>query len=355
MAKRKARDEGGGSWLDTYADMVTLLLTFFVMLFSMSSVNEEKWEQLVRAFSRKGEDTAQVVIAPEGDGDDVGRNQSEFPPPGGEAELETESNLPKNFDELFEYLKTYVEESNMSASVSVEGDEESVYIRFQDNLFFDPDKFDLKPASTDILSFLGTALKNLEEQILTINISGHTAAVPGIDYYPVSDWMLSSERASAVAIFLEEKSGVNPNILLPIGYGKNHPIADNETAEGREKNRRVDMLIVSKSSESGNEQLLKQILDGTYDTTQYPQEGGLPDVLMPDEKASGSAEGTPAEGTPSEEAPGGETPSEGTPAEAATPEQATSSGSDTAGQADGEGPDAKAQADGQATSPAQSE
>lgn len=346
MAKRKREDSSSYNWMDTYGDMVTLLLTFFIMLFAMSSVNEEKWEQLVRAFSRKGEDTSQVVIAPEGDGDDVGRNQSEFPPPGGEADLETESNLPKNFDELFEYLKTYVEDNNMSASVSVEGDEESVYIRFQDNLFFDPDKFDLKPASTDILGFLGGALKNLEEQILTINISGHTASVPGIDYYPVSDWMLSSERASAVAIFLEEESGVNPAILLPIGYGKNHPIADNDTAEGREKNRRVDMLIVSKSSASGNEQLLKQILDGTYDTAQYPQEGGVPDVLMPDGGLLVLPEDTPPEGT----AP------EGTAPEGTAPEEATSAASEpAAGQADGESANGEAQAAGQEASPAQPE
>jgi chemotaxis protein MotB len=285
VAKRKRDDGSSYNWMDTYGDMVTLLLTFFIMLFSMSSVNEEKWEQLVRAFSRKGEDTAQVVIAPEGDGDDVGRNQSEFPPPGGEADLETESNLPKNFNELFEYLKTYVEDNDMSASVSVEGDEGNVYIRFQDNLFFDPDKFDLKPASYDILGFLGAGLKNLQDQIMTINISGHTAAVPGTDYYPVSDWMLSSERASAVAIYLEEEAGINPVILLPIGYGKNHPIADNDTAEGREQNRRVDMLIVSKGNDAANQQLLKQILGDSYDDTQYPQDGNLADVLLPDEEA----------------------------------------------------------------------
>lgn len=283
MAKRKRDDGSSYNWMDTYGDMVTLLLTFFIMLFSMSSVNEEKWEQLVRAFSRKGEETSQVVIAPEGDGEDVGRNQSEFPPPGGEAELETESNLPKNFDELFEYLKTYVEDNNMSASVSVENSEGNVYIRFQDNLFFDPDKYVLKPASKDILGFLGAGLKNLEDQILVINISGHTASVPGIDYYPVSDWMLSSERASAVAIYLEEETGVDPAILLPIGYGKNHPIADNDTAEGREQNRRVDMLIVGKGNNMANQQLLQQILGDTYDATQYPQDGGLTDVLLPDD------------------------------------------------------------------------
>ncbi|MCI8622830.1 MAG: flagellar motor protein MotB [Provencibacterium sp.] len=321
MAKHKSHDEGGGgSWLDTYADMVTLLLTFFVMLFSMSSVNEEKWEQLVRAFSRKGEDTSQVVIAPEGEGDDVGRNQSEFPPPGGEADLETQSNLPKNFNQLFEYLKSYVDENNMGASVSVEQSEGSVFIRFQDNLFFDPDKFNLKPASHDILNFLGDGLKSLQDQILTINISGHTAAVPSMEDYPISDWMLSSERASAVAIYLEEEKELNPAILLPIGYGKNHPVADNDTPEGRERNRRVDMLIVSKDSDADHQKLLQQILEGTYDPTQYPQNGGVSGVLLPD----GMLEELPEEAPSENSAPG----------EADTP----SASSAPEGQADGNNP-----------------
>ena len=66
--RRKGEENGGDTWLNTYADMVTLLLTFFIMLFSMSSVEEEKWEMLIKAFNNRGDETSQIVLTPEGDG-----------------------------------------------------------------------------------------------------------------------------------------------------------------------------------------------------------------------------------------------------------------------------------------------
>ena len=274
--------------MDTYGDMVTLLLTFFVMLFSMSSVDQEKFDVIVKAFSKMNAETQQIVMAPVGEGDDLATNQGEFLPPG--EQLDLQKDLPKSFDELYQYLKEYVKQNGMEGSVEVKKGDGAVFIRFEDSIFFNPDSFDLKPTGTNILDFLGNCLKNVEEQILTININGHTAAVPNVDHYRISDWRLSSERASSVAIYLEEQKEIPPKKMIPIGYGKNFPTATNDTSEGRKRNRRVDMMIISTESNMTDEEILKTLLAGTFDDSKYPEFGSSKDILVPPEGAPSEEE-----------------------------------------------------------------
>lgn len=276
--------------MDTYADMVTLLLTFFVMLFSMSSVEQNKWEMLVEAFSKKmGVDTDQLVLTPNGEGEQVGTNQGFATTEQSSYDDIPSDALPIDFDELYQYLKNYVEQNNMSASVEVSKTQDSVFIRFRDNIFFNPDSAQLKKDSYDMLEFLGDCLKSVEDQILMVNINGHTASV-AYDHYPVSDRMLSSQRASNVAIYLEERKQMDPSKLVAIGYGKNYPVDTNDTPEGRAKNRRVDMIIVSTESALSNDALLSRFLSGTFDDTKYPQAGS---GLIPSD-VSGSQTATPS-------------------------------------------------------------
>lgn len=281
MARKKIEDEPCGNWMDTYGDMVTLLLTFFVMLFSMSSVDKEKFDILVKAFSNANAETQQIVITPEGQGDQMGTNQGDQPPPGDGENLDLQKDLPKDFDELYQYLKAYIKQNGMEGSVEVKKGNGSVFIRFEDSIFFNPDSFELKQTGNEILDFLGNCLKNVDEQIMTININGHTAAVPNVENYRISDWRLSSERASSVAIFFEDQKDIPPRKLLPIGYGKNFPTASNDTAEGRKKNRRVDMMIISTESTLTDEEILRTLLAGTFDDNEYPKVGSSKDILVP--------------------------------------------------------------------------
>lgn len=286
MARRKQRpEEDTGSWMNTYSDMVTLLMTFFVLLFSMSSVDAEKWERFVRAFANPGTDTAQVVINTDGsmEGTQPLPNQSD-----GEQLLEPEdpdaetAPLPVDFSDLYAYLKNYVEENSLSSSVEVfKNGENVVYIRFQNNIFFDPDEYDLRSSAYDVLGFVGDCLHNVEDEIYVISINGHTAAVP---YETgISDWMLSSERASSVAIYFEEEKGIDPQKLRPIGYGKNFPIASNDTEESRKENRRVDMVIVKRYTD-GTSGLLENELQSLFDPSQFPRSGSAKDILTPPEE-----------------------------------------------------------------------
>ena len=127
---------------------------------------------------------------------------------------------------------------------------------------------------------IGDAIHNVEDEIYIISINGHTAQVD-MPNYAVSDWMLSGERASSVAIYFEEEKGIDPLKLRPMGYGKNYPIASNDTPEGRRKNRRVDMAIVKDTGEaiSGG---MEEVLNSLFDPSSFPATGGVDDLLTPD-------------------------------------------------------------------------
>lgn len=281
MARKQREEVECGNWMDTYGDMVTLLLTFFVMLFSMSSIDAEKWEMLVQAFTNKGNETSQVVLAPEGEGQEMADNQGK----GESMDIDITNSMPTDISELYDYLKEYVEQNNMTDSVQLVKGEGSVFIRFQDNIFFNANSYYLRRDGFPILDFLGNCLKNVEDQIVTININGHTAAIPWDENYQINDRRLSSERASSVAVFFEEDKNLDPKKILAIGYGKNYPIATNDTDEGRIKNRRVDMIIVGDEATLSNEAIVTQVLTGTFDEGAYPDSGSSNEIMLPSNTA----------------------------------------------------------------------
>ncbi len=244
---RKKRDAGGGySWMDTYGDMVTLLLTFFIMLFSMSTVDENKWKVLVQAFSKTANASVQqVTIVPEGEGDQIAPALGTDDLNIGEPDIVNDQ--PIDLQELYEFLMAYVQQNKMEGTVTIEKDAaNNVYIRFDNNIFFDGDSSTLRRDSYPIIDFMGKCLKAVEEQIAMVRVNGHTASVPGSG---VNDWSLSSARATGIVTYFEENAGINPLIMTANGYGKNYPRATNDTAEGRAKNRRVEIMIIGKTGD----------------------------------------------------------------------------------------------------------
>ena len=283
MAK-KQRDEGGGyNFMDTYGDMMTLLLTFFVLLFSMSSVQQEKFELLVKAFTNRTGETAQIVLAPEADGDSIGEihGSSGEIHIGEESEIDIENTVPETFDELFEYFEQYIAQNNMEESIKVEKTgKNTIFIRFEDNIFFYPDSELMKDDSLPILEFIGRCIKNVEDKIMVVRIGGHTAD-PGIANYVVSDRILSTNRANAVLMYLEDVKKFDAKKLVASGYGKNYPIADNSTPEGRSKNRRVEMFIIGNEADLTSQEEMYEIIENALKVTLNNNEEKIEDTDAP--------------------------------------------------------------------------
>lgn len=262
MAKKPREAPKTDGWKDTYGDMVTLLLCFFVLLYSMSAVDSEKWQAFVKAFTNPGTDTAQVVLIPS---DELGDHTVPAEDHTDDGNPDVSDDVIQNLDDLFEMLQEYAEQQGIQDSVEMEKREGAIFVRYQNSLFFKPDSAELLPDATESLKVLGDGLKQLEDQLWLVSISGHTAAV-AVQNYHVSDWELSAERAAAVADHFELDSGLNPKVLRPIGFGKNYPIADNDTEEGRARNRRVELVIISKDSPIVQSSGISSAVFGLFDS-----------------------------------------------------------------------------------------
>jgi len=250
MRRRNKPEEGKGGaaeWLVTYSDMVTLLLTFFVLLFSFSTIDAQKWKALVLSLNGRGiriEDTS-------GNNGVPGDSESEDPLEideinsylDGETDAPSVETVDDNFEKLYRKIKDYVEENNLVAQIDIEKSRTQILLRFKDNVLFDSGRADLKKEAIQILGDISVVLKDSIEDIEMIRIEGHTDDVPIKTVWYPTNWELSTARAVQVLRFFIEKKGLEPAKMSAVGYGEYHPIRTNDTDANRALNRRVDLVI----------------------------------------------------------------------------------------------------------------
>lgn len=233
MKIKKKSGSGGANWMDTYGDMVTLLLCFFVMLYSMSSVDQNRWLALVQSFNP---DAVIAETATGGNGEEEGVTLSR-------AQVEQE------MEELYQNIVEYVQGEGMGSQVTVTKGSGYVFITFDDTVFFGPDSAVLLDSGKSVLDGIIQSLRPYSQSIGEIRVLGHTAqGDPQTPNNPVVDRTLSSSRANNVAIYLQEQDVIDPAKLVSIGYGQWRPIASNDTSEGRAKNRRVELIVTGLDS-----------------------------------------------------------------------------------------------------------
>ena len=274
MARKKKEEESGGSWMDTYGDMVTLLLTFFILFYSMSSIQDNKWTEIVRAFNRNGDTKVdQIVLTVEGEGDQPVQNKGDSEPQGkGITE----------FDEFYTAMVEFLEENAASTTEKAEQgkddkntdtkngtNKENIYLKFQDSIAFEPDTAILRKSSYKFLDFFGKKLTEIDDAVAVIIIKGHTAIY---DSSKVDSRILSSERASTISNYLEKKYHISAKKLIPLGLSDLYPIATNNTESGRMKNRRVEISIIGKNSPLIKDDLMKSLVGVDYDFDEVVKE-----------------------------------------------------------------------------------
>ena len=240
MARRPKKSSGGANWMDTYGDMVTLLLCFFVLLYSMSSISEEKWKIIVKSFNPDVVETSQVVTTTD-------PNASLDDPVAGGHDPAVEQDT---FDELYKILAEYVQENHLEQDIELSKGDGYTFINFRDNIFFDGDQYQLKPEGKVVLDKLAQAIGVANHSIQEVRILGHTSqALPDQPNEPISDRFLASNRATEVLLYIQMKNIIDPTKLVACSYGQFRPISPFDTRENRARNRRVEVLITKTDSQ----------------------------------------------------------------------------------------------------------
>ncbi len=246
--------------MDTYGDMVTLLLCFFVLLYSMSTISEEKWKAIVTSFNPNA-----IQTPTENSGND-GPLADDIQNPGSETlEYEmTQADVDDAMETLYQALKAYADQQEAGSSLSVTKGDGKVFVQFNQTAFFNGNRAELREDALPILDTVCGALNSVYTYIDEVEIMGHTAQEdPGRPNTVRTDRMLSAQRATNVLIYIQENCQLNPARLVSMGMGQWHPEGDNNTAEGRAKNRRVEMVVSGRNIE---EELAKAGAVETFNT-----------------------------------------------------------------------------------------
>lgn len=241
MARKKKKAElATSSWLDTYADTITLIMTFFVLMYSMSTIDQAKLQQISSALNQiltgnSGESMLQYNIY-----------DGEVPLVGGETKVEITPEEISPEQATYNEIKSFVDKNSLNDVVSIVFDERGVILQLKDSILFEKGKADLKDESLAILDKINTLIAELPN---TIIIEGHTDNIPINTLEFPSNWELSGDRASRVLRYFTEVKGQNPSRFTYQGCGETKPLVENNSEENKAINRRVNILIVAKNKE----------------------------------------------------------------------------------------------------------
>lgn len=276
LARKKREADGGPGqpWLNTFADLMNLLLCFFVMLFAMSEVNVEKFNEMSVSMANsfgifQGGGSAvfdgQLISSGisqlndldeyynnmgkdlEEDGLDDGEGASsdtEFD----EALSKIQSEMKALSEQMYDYLSGLTEEYKLNSDVELAMDPEYQFVQvsLRGSVLFDSGKADIKNEAKPIMARIGQVLEKFNDY--TIEIEGHTDNVPMTSgAYKDNNW-LSSARALSAAEYLLKNSNLNPEKLKYTGRGEYEPVVSNDTAANRAKNRRIEIKIYNEYS-----------------------------------------------------------------------------------------------------------
>jgi chemotaxis protein MotB len=212
-------------WLLTYADMITLLLALFIILFSISTINKVKLQRLVRDLG--GGFNSQDAI-----------NN----PPNGQTTSATKDELQAMQAQLQSYIQSQSLQKSVQTKITRDGKKRELVITLlSDKQLFESGKADIKPFTKKILDEVYRQLKSRQNEV---RVEGNTDNVPISNGEFPSNWELSAARATGVARYFVEDDGLGARRISALGYGEYRPKFPNDTDAHRASNRRVDVVIL---------------------------------------------------------------------------------------------------------------
>lgn len=256
-------------WMITYADLITLLLIFFVIMYAMSNLDSGKYDVVTQSLQNTFNASDSILELGEGLGEKPGQTITETPPSEvqGEDPSDGEGNpsdsgtaTPDNdnkpltereeqfrsqeqeLQNLFNVITQYIEDNKLENQIFVADKPQGLSITLSDRFLFDQGQAALKGDAAPTLTKLASLFRDLNT---VVSIEGHTDNVPvGANSTYKDNWELSGERALSVLRFFLDTEKLNPDGFQYAGYADTRPTGDNTTAAGRQKNRRVEITVL---------------------------------------------------------------------------------------------------------------
>jgi chemotaxis protein MotB len=244
--RRVSDQENTDRWLLTYADLLTLLLGFFVIMYSMSRIDAKRFGKMTEGLHGVFHG-GQSVLNKDAEQDDMGAGVLKI-------------GKLKMIQQRIKRLSNYVGRENVSLTggppgsgstangseaidkISAEINERGLVIHILESALFESASSELLPSARDLLDKVAAELSGLPNHI---RIEGHTDSRPISTYRFPSNWELSAARASSVVRYFIEKHNMPPDRISALGFGEHRPLASNSTARGMAQNRRVDIVVLT--------------------------------------------------------------------------------------------------------------
>lgn len=269
--KKKEADAGPGQpWLNTFADLMNLLLCFFVLLFASSSVDENKFDEIAASFQStfsifssgstaigdgilisngvsqlnelsKYINSTGAMAENSADAEEFDEEQSDKEKELGQSIENVENAKLEKSEQLAEQIEEALNENNIADKVDVDFNSQYVQLSLKGAILFNSGSADIADSIVPTLRKVGMILEKYARY--EIEIEGHTDNVPEKSRKFANNDELSSARALAVFYFFTENTNLDPALMKHTGRGEYMPIADNSTSEGRDRNRRVEIKI----------------------------------------------------------------------------------------------------------------
>ncbi|SRR5690625_4280706 len=254
LRKLNKKNQGAPRWMVTYSDMVTLILVFFILLFSISQIDAEKFRAVAESYQERtifdffpsavpldysvnvgeGDDTADLPASKYNEEDELGDDGDDVEDAGGYADID-------ELKGLLEEIERYLEQNDLSNVITANRTDRGVVLILQERVLFESARAEIIDEAIPFLDKVGTLLNNINNYV---KVEGHTDSRPINTFQYPSNWELSTARASSVVRYFIEDLQLEPARFQAVGFSDTRPIAENDGPDNWQKNRRVEIVIL---------------------------------------------------------------------------------------------------------------
>ncbi|WP_078379374.1 flagellar motor protein MotS [Sutcliffiella halmapala] len=239
IRKRKASKSGGApGWMVTFSDLVTLVLVFFILLFSMSQIDLVKFKAVANSFNKVNILDYYPSAVPFDHPSDYSIDYESTNNRDGDVSNENQGNA--SLQELLQEVQAFLEANNLEDVVIANRTERGIVLVLEEKVLFETAEATILPIAHPFLDKVGRLLSKIPN---LVKVEGHTDNRPiSTGKFP-SNWELSAARASSVIRYLVAEHDLDAERFVAVGYGETRPIVPNNSSENYQKNRRVEIVI----------------------------------------------------------------------------------------------------------------